>query len=180
MSILKVARLGNPVLRMTAEPLTKSQIRSADTQRMIDDMLETMHEHDGVGLAAPQVHFGARLAVIELPPEKDATPNPPLILINPVITPLDAERVTDWEGCLSIPDLRGLVPRARRVGVEALDRQARSQVFEAADYRARVIQHECDHLDGVVYLDRMADLRSLSFLREFRHYVDQDADLDEE
>jgi peptide deformylase len=171
MSILKVARMGHPILRVTTEPLTRSQIRSTEIQRLIDDMLETMREYVGVGLAAPQVHSRARMAVIELPAEKDAEAAPPTILANPFVTPLDDTQDLDWESCLSIPDLHGLVARAQRIRVEALDRQARAQVFEADGFLARVIQHECDHLDGVLYVDRMHDLRSLSFTKEYQRYV---------
>jgi peptide deformylase len=176
MAILKVARLGHPVLHTPAEALTRSQVRGADVQRLIDDMIETMHEYDGVGLAAPQVHTSVRVVVIEVPAaeEQGRQGVPLLVLVNPVVAPLDEEQVTGWEGCLSLPDLRGLVPRFRRVRLEALDRQGRSFTLEAADFTARVIQHECDHLDGVTYVERMTDMKTLAFLPEFERFAGHD------
>src|SRR5512138_3171738 len=162
MAILKVARLGHPVLRAAAEPLTRGQIRSNEVQRLIDDMIETLHEYEGVGLAAPQVHAPLRLALIEVPAAPDAGREAVAltVLVNPVVTLLSDERVQGWEGCLSLPGMRGSVPRSPQVRVEALDRQARPITIDARDFTARVIQHECDHLDGVLYIDRMTDLRT--------------------
>jgi len=169
MSILKVARIGHPVVRAAAEPLTKRAFRDPSFQKLIDDMRETLYEYEGVGLAAPQVHEGLRLAVIEVPgsDERSAAEVPFMVLANPVVTPLGEEQETGWEGCLSVPDLRGLVPRHKRVRLEALDRQGKPYSLEAQDFFARVIQHECDHLDGRVYLDRMRDMRTLTFIKEF-------------
>jgi peptide deformylase len=178
MSILKVARIGTPVVRAKARPVPENKIRTPEIQRLIDDMIQTMHEYDGVGLAAPQIHVGLRLAVIEVPPSderaRDAVPL--TVLVNPVVTPLGDEMIVGWEGCLSVPDLRGEVPRLARVRLEALDRKGKRYRVEASDFFARVIQHECDHLDGNVYLDRMTDLRSLSFLREFERWVHAGSD----
>lgn len=173
MAILKVARMGHPILRTPTEELTRSQVRSAEVQRLIDDMIETMQEYDGVGLAAPQVHAGARLAVLGLTPADEGTAGKPgvTVVVNPVITPAGEATALGWEGCLSIPDLRGEVPRFTSIHVEALDRQGRPLVLEASEFFARVIQHECDHLDGVLYVDRMQDMRSLTFIREFERYV---------
>jgi peptide deformylase len=172
MAILKVARIGHPVLRGSARELAEAEIRSAQTQRLIDDMVETMHEYDGVGLAAPQVHVALRLAVIEVPSydERSEDAVPLTVLVNPRVTRIGEERQLGFEGCLSIPGLRGQVPRSSRLRLEALDRDARPWVVEASDFFARVIQHECDHLDGGVYLDRMEGLRTLSFLEEFERH----------
>jgi peptide deformylase len=178
-SILKVARIGNPVVRVPAEPVPEDRIGSPDLQRLIDDMVETMHDYDGVGLAAPQVSVGLRLAVIEVPASDERAQDgvPLTVLVNPVVSRIGEETVDAWEGCLSVPDLRGIVPRATRVRLEARDREGRPYVTEAAGFFARVIQHECDHLDGSVYLDRMQGMRSLSFLREFsRHVARRDDD----
>src|SRR5512140_583924 len=125
MSILKVARIGHPVLRAPAEPLLKRAFRDPLIQKLIDDMRETLYEYEGVGLAAPQVHEGLRLAVIEVPGSDERAPSevPFMVLANPVVTPLGDELESAWEGCLSVPDLRGLVPRHKRVKLEALDRQ---------------------------------------------------------
>jgi peptide deformylase len=139
----------------------------------VDDMVETMHEYDGVGLAGPQVHVGLRVAVLEVPASDERTREavPLTVLVNPVVTPLGEERNRGWEGCLSIPDLRGVVPRWNGVRLAALDRRGRPYEVEAKGFFARVIQHECDHLEGSVYLDRMEGLRTLSFLREFERFV---------
>jgi len=177
MSILKVARIGNPIVRAAAQPVDVDAIRTAPIQRLIDDMVETMHEYDGVGLAAPQVHVGLRLAVIEVPADDERSESgvPLTVLVNPRVTPLGEETEVGWEGCLSIPDLRGQVPRQKRLRLEALDRQGKAYTVEAADFFARVIQHECDHLDGGVYLDRMEGMRSLSFQREMERALDAES-----
>lgn len=174
MSILKVARIGNPIVRAGALPLADKAIRSAEIQRLIDDMVETMHEYDGVGLAAPQIHVGLRLAVIEVPADDERAESgvPLIVLVNPVITPLGEETEVGWEGCLSIPDLRGEVPRLKRLRLAARDRQGKPYTLDASDFFARVIQHECDHLDGSVYLDRMQGMRSLSFQRELDRHLE--------
>ena len=173
MSILKVARIGHPAIRARAVDLTPARLAAPETQRLIDDMVETMHEYDGVGLAAPQVHLGLRLAVIEVSEEDERTKVavPLTVLVNPVVRPLGDKKVDGWEGCLSIPDLRGRVPRYRRLELSALDRHGKPYTVEASDFFARVIQHECDHLDGSVYLDRMEDARSLSFIDEWDRFV---------
>ena len=163
MSILKVARIGHPAVRAAARPLSQSDLQAPELQRLIDDMVETMHEYEGVGLAAPQVHVGLRLAVIEVPAydERAEDAVPLTVLVNPKLTPLGEQRASGWEGCLSIPGLRGQVPRLSHLRLEALDRLGRQYAIEARDFFARVIQHECDHLDGGVYLDRMEGLRTL-------------------
>jgi len=171
MSILKVARIGNPVLRKPAAPVPESAIGSPELDRLIDDMIETMVEYDGVGLAAPQVHESLRLAVLQVPGDDEQEEIPLMVLINPVVTPLPSEKVAGWEGCLSVPDLRGMVTRPDRVRLQATDREGNPIDLEASGFHARVIQHECDHLDGVVYIDRMDDLSTLSFLPEFERYV---------
>jgi peptide deformylase len=175
-SILKVARIAHPVLRAPAKPVPKAAFKDPLFQKLVDDMRETMHEYEGVGLAAPQVHEGLRLAVIELAAEEKraAAEVPFMVLVNPVVTPLGDERENGWEGCLSVPDLRGIVPRLKRLKLDALDRNGKPYSLEAQDFFARVIQHECDHLDGNVYLDRMANMRSLTFIKEFEDHVHPD------
>ena len=173
--ILKVARIGHPVVRTRAEDVPADRIRSRQFQRLIDDMVETMHEYDGVGLAAPQIHVGLRLAVIEVSADDErAREEVPLtVLVNPKIKPVGKDTVPGWEGCLSIPDLRGIVPRFQKVELRALDRHGKPFRLEAEDFFARVIQHECDHLDGSVYLDRMKDMTSLAFLEEWGRYLEE-------
>jgi peptide deformylase len=170
MSILKVARMGHPVLRAKARPLEKSEIRGAMIQKLIDDMLDTMSEYHGVGLAAPQVHEGVRLFVAALDSGDDGEEADAIAIINPEITVVGSEMVEDWEGCLSIPDIRGRVPRAREIKVRALDRTGARIELSAHDFPARVIQHETDHLDGVLFFDRMKSLASMTFLDEYARY----------
>jgi peptide deformylase len=176
MSILKVARIGHPVIRAAAKDVPASAFGEADFQELIDDMRETMYEYEGVGLAAPQIHESLRLAVLEVAGSDDRSEAevPFTVLVNPVITLLEGEREQGWEGCLSIPDLRGMVPRLAKLRVAALDRHGKPFSLEASDFFARVIQHECDHLDGNVYLDRMTDMKSLSFIKEFETHVLED------
>ena len=174
MAILKVARLGHPVLRQVAAPVPIAQIRSAETQRLIDDMVETMHEYHGVGLAAPQVHLPIQLAVLQVEnhPRYPDMPSVPLtVLINPEVMIIDRSTIDEWEGCLSIPDLRGMVPRFKELRVKALDRDGEPLDFIAKDFHARVIQHETDHLKGHVYIDRMPNLRRLGFLDEWQRFL---------
>lgn len=173
MSILKVARLGHPVLRKATANLVQRELQSAAMQKFIDDMIETMKEYDGVGLAADQVHESKQLAVLEVAnnPRYPNKPDVPLtVLVNPKVTPLSDVLEEDWEGCLSIPDLRGKVPRYTSVRVQAWDRNGQELDYVATGFHARVIQHEFDHLNGKLYVDRMCDLTTLSFLQEFARY----------
>jgi peptide deformylase len=170
MSILKVARMGHPVLRQKARHVNPSDIKSAVFQQLIDDMIETMEEYSGIGLAAPQVHENVRLFVAGYDREDGDPDFPRIVLIDPVITVVDDTLVEDWEGCLSIPEIRGRVPRAREIRVAALDRDGRTIELKARNFIARVIQHETDHLDGVLFLDRMKSFETLSYLEEFSRY----------
>ncbi|MFZ1061351.1 MAG: peptide deformylase [Candidatus Rokuibacteriota bacterium] len=173
MAILKVARLGHPVLRKVAAPVPVSEIRLPETQRLIDDMIETMREHNGAGLAATQVHTLKQIAVIEVlsnPRYPDAPQIPLTVIVNPIVTLLTAAMEEGSEGCLSIPDLRGMVPRYTEVRLQAYDRAGEPVNLIAKDFFARVIQHETDHLNGVVFLDRMKDLSTLTHLAEWNKY----------
>lgn len=173
MAILKIARLGHPVLRRVADPVPVRDMARAETQRIIDDMVETMHEYEGVGLAAPQVHVSRQIAVLEVESHSrypDMAPIPLMVIINPVLTPLGDETADDWEGCLSIPDLRGVTPRHTTVRLEAYGRRGERIELTAKDFFARVLQHETDHLNGKVYLDRMRDLSTLSHLQEWARH----------
>lgn len=181
MSILKVARMGHPVLRTRARAVERTEIKSQRIQTFIDDLTETMMEYRGVGLAAPQVHESVRVFVALMIEDKAAAgddeeprASDAVVLINPEITVVDPQVVEDWEGCLSIPDIRGRVPRAREIHVRALDRRANPVELRMADFPARVIQHETDHLDGVLFFDRMRDFASLTFLEEYRKYWRKD------
>jgi peptide deformylase len=171
MTLLKIARMGHPVLRAPAEAIADPA--APEVRRLAEDMIETMLDAPGIGLAAPQVHVGRRLVVVRVPAHRagpDEEPVGPLVLVNPEIEPLDEEMAEDWEGCLSIPGLRGIVPRRRRVRWRALDLEGREVAGGASGLLARVLQHEVDHLDGVLYLDRMPDLKRLTFQEEMRHF----------
>ena len=171
MSILKVARMGHPVLRAKARAIEKNELHSAAVQKLIDDMIETMVEYHGVGLAAPQVHEGLRVFVASLDTgTENEPPPPPVAIINPEITPLSPETAEDWEGCLSIPDIRGRVPRFKDIRVRAFDRRGERVEIRASNFSARVIQHETDHLDGILFFDRMKAFDSLTFLDEYSRY----------
>ncbi len=167
MAILKIARMGHPVLRRMAAPV--AEVAVAELRHLIADMTETMHEAPGVGLAAPQVHAGLRLIVFRVPGDRcdgDDGSVPDTVLINPELTPLSERMAMGWEGCLSVPGLRGLVPRYTHIGYRGTLPDGRRIEGEATGYHARVIQHEYDHLDGILYIDRMPDLRLLTCLDE--------------
>jgi peptide deformylase len=182
MSILKVARMGHPVLRAKARALDRAEIKSAPIQKLIDNMMETMLEYHGVGLAAPQVHEGVRLFVASLDNDEadeadeadedgeSGERRAPLAIVNPEITVVGADTVEDWEGCLSVPDIRGRVPRAREIKVRAFDRLGARIELSAHGFPARVMQHETDHLDGILFFDRMRSLETLTFLDEYSRY----------
>src|SRR4051812_33427528 len=170
MSILKVARMGHPVLRARAKPLDKATVKSPATQKLIDDMMETMAEYHGVGLAAPQVHEGLRLFVASLDSKRGEEPSEPVAIINPEISPIGPDISEDWEGCLSIPDIRGKVPRHYEIRVRGLDREGQPIDLRARGFSARVIQHETDHLDGILFFDRMQGFETLTFLDEYSRY----------
>ncbi len=175
MSLLKVARMGHPVLRKRARALDPAEVRSAVVQKFIDDMVDTMIEYEGVGLAAPQVHEGIRIFVAGI--EGDEGRMQVLPFVNPVVTPVSEQTADDWEGCLSIPDIRGRVPRFHGVRVAALDRKGKPFELELEGFAARVVQHEADHLDGVLFFDRMTSFESLTFLEEYgRYHRRRDAD----
>lgn len=173
MAILKVSRLGHPVLRKPSEAVARERITSPDVQRLIDDMIDTMHEYDGVGIAAPQVHVSKQIAVIEVRdnrryPDEEAIPL--TVLINPRILSASKKQVEDWEGCLSVNEFRGRVPRAESLELEMYDRAGKKLKLHAHGFFSRIIQHECDHLAGKVFLDRMPNLLTLSHLKEFARY----------
>jgi len=175
MSILKVARMGHPVLREPARPLDKSHLKDPFLQKLIDDMFDTMHEYHGVGLAAPQVHEGIRLFVALLDEDPDSK-GEAMAIINPEITPNEPDTREGWEGCLSIPDIRGMVPRFTDITVAALDRHGKKIELKLKDFPARVVQHETDHLDGVLFFDRMTSMQTLTYLEEYSRYHAKDED----
>jgi peptide deformylase len=167
MSILKVSRLGHPVLRMKASDVEAADIKAGKFRALIDDMIETMHEYEGVGLAGPQVHLPLRIFVFEVQ-EKVAKRRGIAklnagVFFNAVYEPIGTETITDWEGCLSVPFLGGEVARYKRLRIRGLDHEGNESELEVTDFTARIFQHEIDHTDGHVYLDRMPDLTTLGY-----------------
>lgn len=177
--------MGHPVLRHKAQAVSAAEVRTPEFQRLIDDMIDTMAEYQGIGLAAPQVYEGVRLFVAGSDPDApvrdmtDASRMPVIAIVNPDITVVGSAVELDWEGCLSIPDIRGQVPRPRDILVRGLDREGQPLELRASGFPARVIQHETDHLDGVLFFDRMRSFETLTFLEEYQRYWAEPADADE-
>lgn len=177
MPVHPIVRLGHPALRTPAGPLAPDRLGDPEVQQFIEDMIATMKDARGVGLAAPQLGEEVQIFVYEAPPRSGENEGVPLhVVVNPMITPLSRELVYDWEGCLSIPDLRGLVPRHPKVRVQGLDRTGRPLDYIADGFEARIIQHEYDHLNGVVFLDRMRDLKTLGYIDEWENYIAKESD----
>jgi peptide deformylase len=191
MAILKIARMGHPVLRQVASPIEDPG--APEIRRLVADMLETMRDAEGTGLAAPQVYVPKRLVIFSVSAEREATEEeddadaaddaddadadaedediedvPLTVLINPVVEPLTEEMAVGWEACLSVPDLAGKVPRFAAVRYRGWGLDGTEIVREATGFHARVVQHECDHLDGILYPQRMRDMTTLMFTSEMR------------
>jgi peptide deformylase len=183
MAILKIARMGHPVLKAHAEPV--SDPKAQEIQQLVRDMIETLEDVGGIGLAAPQVHVSKRVVIFYVPGERQEAANgepaedvPLTVLINPEIEPLSEEQVAGVEACLSVPGLAGPVPRWTHIRYRALDLHGRMFEREAKGYHARVVQHECDHLDGILYPMRMTDLSELAFVEELRRFGGQHVEED--
>ena len=176
------------MLRSVAEDVAPEELGQKPLLQLVRTMVEAMRRAPGVGLAAPQVHEGLRLFVAGFAPRRDEDDEddedggvPLMTMINPEITVVGGETKDDWEGCLSVPDVRGRVTRAHEILVKAYDRKGRRVQITARGFTARVIQHETDHLDGVLFLDRMASFETLTFLDEFgRYWSPRDRDVPEE
>jgi len=167
--------MGHPVLRERARPVSMSDLKDPLVQKLIDDMIDTMHEYHGVGLAAPQVHEGLRVFVALL--DEDPGPKSEAVaLVNPEVVPIGSTKEEGWEGCLSVPDIRGMVPRYTDVTVSALDRDGNAVSLNLTSFPARVAQHETDHLDGILFFDRMMSLQSLTYLDEYTRFHAKDED----
>jgi len=175
MAVLKVAKLGNPVLRQIAKQVDLKELadQEGELQYFIDDMIDTMREEDGVGLAAPQVNRSLQIVVLEYenneryPGESSI---PVTVLVNPVLSDYGEEKALGWESCLSLVDFRGLVPRSTSVTLKAYDRDGNKIEKQATGFEAVVLQHEIDHLNGKVFLDRMEDLTQLAYQEEFEEF----------
>lgn len=183
MTLLKIARMGHPVLRGIARPVEDPA--APWVRRLVEDMVETMEDAGGTGIAAPQVHQPYRIVVFRVSGERltdlpGDVPQDLTVLINPVVETVGSERAFGWEGCLSVPGLRGVVPRYLRVHYRGAGLDGETIQRDVSGFHARVVQHECDHLDGVLYPQRMTDPRLLVFLEELqRHPIDLAAFLTE-
>jgi peptide deformylase len=172
MPVRPIVRLGHPALRTPAQPLPPERLGEVEIQQLIDDMVETMYGASGVGIAATQLGLELQLFVYAAEGHPERHPEIPLhVVVNPMITPQARELVYDWEGCLSIPDLRGMVPRHLSVRVQGLDRDGQRLDYIASDFEGRIVQHEYDHLNGIVFLDRMRDLRTLGYIEEWNQHM---------
>lgn len=175
MAVRKVVRMGHPALRRPADPVDEAAIGGDEFNRLIADMIDTLHDYGGIGLAAPQIAEPIRLAIIEIPEDGsrygDLPAMPLTVFVNPTVTVLTEETHGFWEGCLSVPGLRGFVERPQHIQVDYLDIAAKRQSIELKDFFATVFQHEFDHLDGKLYIDRMTDSRLLAFEEEFMRYL---------
>lgn len=185
MALLKIARMGHPVLRQAADIVRDPE--APEVQRLIANMIETMQDAEGVGLAAPQVYEPRRIVIFRIPGWRQTAEErrgetagegegggvPLTVLINPQFEPLDPRQEDDWEGCLSIPGLTGRVPRYRHIRYWGLRPDGRMMCREAKGFHARVVQHELDHLDGVLYPERMTDLATFAFSSELKRGWDR-------
>lgn len=173
MTLLKIAQIGHPVLRQRARELSQEELKSPETQSFIDNLIETMRDANGAGLAAIQVYQPVRIVVIEVHdnPRYPYKPNIPLtILVNPVLRPRSNEMFDNFEGCLSVPNLRGIVQRHVELEVSGWDRHGNHYTQEWRGISAGTFQHEVDHLDGKLFLDRVTDTASLCTITEFERY----------
>ena len=177
MAIHQIIKMGNPILRQVARELTDKEIKSGETQQLIQDMWETMEEAGGIGLAAPQIAIPVQVTVIRVPKDSERYPDSQesdeYIIFNPKITYLTEETQGFWEGCLSVPGLRGFVERPNKIRVEYKDENAKPQSIELDGFLATVFQHELDHLDGKLYVDRMKDIKTLMYEDEI---IDEEAE----
>jgi len=167
MTVLRVVKMGHPVLRTVAEKV--SLPAAEEVRTLITDMTETLAGEKGAGLAAPQVGIPLRIVVAHLGESVFA-------LVNPELTPAGEEQELGWEGCLSLPGLRGVVPRSAKISWRAFDADGTPLSGEAEGFEARMLQHEVDHLDGILYLDRMPDLRLLTYLDEIHHFMPEESE----
>lgn len=173
MTVLPIATVGNPGLRVRAAAVTREELASADVQAFIDDLIETMRHANGAGLAATQVLRHQRICAVEVANNPRYPYKPPIpltILVNPVLTPLDDELFRNFEGCLSVPGIRGEVARSTRIRVQAWDRHGNEIDEEVRGLKAATYQHEVDHLDGLLFLDRVEDSRTLSTWDSFNEF----------
>ena len=171
MATFEILKMGNPILRKIADPVKNEDITTSETHKLIEKMFATMKKYGGIGLAAPQVGISKQIAIIEVPIESERYPeqssSEKFIIFNPEIKVLDEETQSFWEGCLSIPGIRGMVPRPKKIQVDYLDQEAKQQSIILEDFLATVFQHELDHLFGKLFVDKVKDMTTLCFEDEF-------------
>ncbi len=174
MTVKNILRMGHPVLRKPSAPICVNDIGSLKIQNLITDLIDTLEASGGIGLAAPQIGELVRLVIVRIPEgsssygELEAIPL--TVFINPIITPIGQERKSHWEGCLSVPGLRGKVSRPQIIQLQYYDTEQKEIYVEIKGFLATVLQHECDHLEGTLYLDQLSDIKDLSFEHEFSEY----------
>ena len=175
MAVRKVIRMGHPALRQRARPVDEADIGTDAMHRLVADMIDTLHDYGGIGLAAPQINEGIRLAIVEIPGGTsrygELAARPLTICVNPKIEVVDPELAGYWEGCLSVPGLRGFVTRPQHIRVHYTNLKRERETLVAQGFLATVFQHEFDHLDGTLYVDRIEDPRKLVFEEEYARYV---------
>lgn len=181
MAFRSVRRIGDPVLRQVAQRIPPEKIGSEEFRALVDDMVDAMHEEGGIGIAAPQVGESVRLCIVELTVDNDRYDDDQsfelTVMVNPQVSVLDEEEQAFWEGCLSVPELRGLVHRPRKVRVDYLDESGTPCTIQGEDFFATVLQHELDHLDGVLFVDKIRDTRMMATVEEFeKHWIRDDGD----
>ncbi len=174
MAVKEVIRMGHPTLREVAEEVSVEEISTPEFRSLIQDMFETMDEQEGIGIAAPQINVKKQVAIVGIINEDDEIDA--LVVINPKITPLTKELAGNWEGCLSVPGLRGYVERPDHIKVQFLDLEGKENNMEFSGFPAIVFQHECDHLEGKLYVDRIKDPTKLSYLEEYCEFIEEDED----
>ncbi len=175
MPVRKIIKMGHPTLRQRAKSLQKRDLREARFKNLLSDMVDTLRDYGGVGLAAPQIDESLRVVIIEI---RNTNLRygvqelfPLTIFVNPEIELIDSQTAGFWEGCLSIPGMRGYVERPQNISVSFIDELGNFSTLDLHGFPATVLQHELDHLDGVLYVDRMKDLRSLSFEDEWTRHL---------
>lgn len=176
MAVRKVIRMGNPTLRLNAKTFTIEEIKSQETEELVQDMIDTMEAEDGIGIAAPQIGVSKQVALIGAPedseryPELDSSDPKLYVIFNPKIKILDEELQGFWEGCLSVPGLRGFVKRPRKVQIDYLNINGEEESVTVEDFNATIFQHELDHLFGTLYVDRVKDSKLLMYTQELEEF----------
>jgi peptide deformylase len=175
MAIRRIIRMGHPLLREVARPLEPGEVGGLEIERLLEDMVDTLHDYGGIGLAAPQIGESVRLAIVEIPGcatrYGELAPMSLGVFINPVIDVIDPAPAGYWEGCLSVPGLRGYVERPQHIKVSYTSEDGHTHEVELTGFPATVFQHEFDHLDGKLYLDRVTDTRLVAFEHEYERYL---------